>query len=287
MVFKRIDIHAHLNFAAYTDDRDATMRRALESGTAVINVGTQLDTSRAAVELARAYPEGVYAIVGLHPVHTSASHHDLSELGEGGQAFTSRGEAFDPAPYRELLRDPRTVGIGECGLDYYRKDAVAEERSRQRDAFMRQIELSNETGKPLMLHIRDAYGDALELLRAHHRPAPSLVYGGTGARGDVHFFAGSTDEAREFLDLGYTLSFTGVITFARAYEKLVSYVPLDMIQAETDCPFVAPIPHRGARNEPAFVSETVATIARIKGLSLEVVEAALLENARRVWGVMV
>lgn len=272
MPFSRIDIHAHLNFAAYGADRDEVIARALDSGTAFINVGTQRDTSRASLDIASKYEKGVYAIVGLHPIHTSASFHDKEELGEGGQEFSSRGEEFDPAVYRELLKHPKAVGIGECGLDYYRSDPAAAEK--QKRAFISQIELANESGKPLMLHIRQAYPDALSILKAHSK-----------AGGDVHFFAGTIGEARAFLDLGYTLSFTGVITFARQYEELVEYVPLDMIQAETDCPFLAPVPNRGKRNEPSYVSHTIEKIARIKKLPIEAVEEALLANASRVFGI--
>ena len=272
--FHRIDIHSHLNFAAFDADRDAVAKRALEGGTAFITVGTQLDTSRAAVALAEKYPEGAYAIVGLHPIHTSASFHDEKELGEGGKEFTSRGETFDSDAYRELLRNPKVVGIGECGLDYYRLSE--DSQARQKEAFLAQIALAEEFSKPLMLHIREAYADALEILAAHPK-----------VKGNAHFFAGTLAEAKRFLDLGFTLSFTGVITFAKQYEELVRFAPLDMIQAETDSPFVTPVPHRGKRNEPAYVSEVVAAIARIKDLPIEKVEAALLANARRVFGILI
>lgn len=270
--FRRIDIHAHVNFAAFDADRDIVATRALDAGTAFINVGTQLDTSRSAVALAERYPEGVYAIVGLHPTHTAASFHDQKELGADGTEFTSHGEVFNADAYRELLAHPKVVGVGECGLDYYRlaPDSVP----RQKQAFVDQITLAIGSRKPLMLHIREAYADALDILAAH-----------PGARGDVHFFAGTIQDARRFLDLGFTLSFTGTITFAREYEELVRFAPLDMIQAETDCPYVSPVPHRGKRNEPAHVSEVVAAIARIKNISLEETEKALMANARRVFGV--
>ena len=271
-IFKRIDVHAHLNFAAFDADRDETAKRALAEGTAFINVGTQLDTSRAAVALAEAYPTGVYAIVGLHPIHTSASFHDEKEIGEGGREFTSRGEAFNADSYRELLKHPKAVGIGECGLDYYRSSADL--AVKQKKAFLAQVGLALESKKPLMLHVRNAYSDALDILSAH-----------PGVAGDVHFYAGTIAEARRFLDLGFTISFTGVITFAEQYAELVRFVPLDMIQAETDCPYVSPAPYRGKRNEPARVSEVVAAIARLKRLTLEATERALLENARRVFGI--
>ncbi|MEJ0001598.1 MAG: TatD family hydrolase [bacterium] len=119
----------------------------------------QLDTSRSAVELAEKNDEGVYAIIGLHPIHTGASYHDEKELGEGGKEFTYRGEVFDKDAYRELLKNPKTVAIGECGLDYYRMDAESIEK--QKTAFVEQIELANEVGKPMMLHIRN--NDKIEL----------------------------------------------------------------------------------------------------------------------------
>ncbi|MDE2038056.1 MAG: TatD family hydrolase [Patescibacteria group bacterium] len=272
MDIKRIDIHSHLNFSAFDADRDAVARRALDAGTAFITVGTQLDTSRKAIELAEAYPEGAYAIVGLHPIHTSASFHDAAELGEGGMEFSSRGERFDPAPYRELLKHPKAVGVGEVGLDHYRLEG--DTRALQREAFEAQIDLANEAGKPLMLHIREAYEDALAVLKDRAR-----------VKGNVHFFAGTTEQARRFLDLGFTLSFTGVITFARQYAELVEYVPLDMMHAETDCPFVAPVPHRGARNEPAFVSFVTEKIAALKKLPVADVEKALVANAHRLFGI--
>ena len=270
MPFRRVDIHAHTQFAAFGADRKAIIERALASGTAIINASTKLSTSQAAVALAREYPEGVYAFVGLHPIHTTASFHDEQELGPGSQPFTSIGEVFDPEAYRTLLSEPKVLGIGECGLDYFH--LADDTKAKQHAAFSAQIALANETGKPLMLHIREAYDDALEILAAESRVA-----------GDVHFFAGTIEQAKRFLDLGFTISFTGVVTFAAQYVPLVEYVPLSMIQAETDCPYVAPVPHRGKRNEPSYVAEIIARIATIKKVPLETVEAALLQNARRVW----
>src|SRR3989344_81001 len=147
---KYIDIHSHVNFEAFDEDRNEVIRHALDNNTWVINVGTQIDTSKKAVEMANQYSEGVYAIIGLHPIHTGASYHDTKELGEEGKAFTSRGEMFDKEAYRELLKDPKAnkkiVGIGECGLDYYRMDADSIEKQKQ--DFIAQIELANEFNKP-------------------------------------------------------------------------------------------------------------------------------------------
>jgi TatD DNase family protein len=279
MTPKYIDIHSHVNFTAFDADRDEVIKRALDNDTFVINVGTQIDTSRQAVELAHKYNEGVYAIIGLHPIHTGASYHDTKELGEGGAEFTSRGEVFDKEKYRELLKDPKTLGIGECGLDYYRCDE--ESISKQKKALVGQIELANEFNKPMMLHIRNnpsdktrnAYFEALDLLKKHAK-----------VKGDVHFFAGGLEEAKAFLDFGFTLSFTGVITFTHDYDEVIKNTPLDMIMTETDSPYVAPAPYRGKRNEPVYVREVVKRIAEIKNLPETEVAEAIIENAKRVFG---
>ena len=282
---KYIDIHTHVNFKVFDADREAVIARALENGTWLINVGTQVDTSRSAVELAHKYPEGVYAIIGLHPIHTEASFHDEQELGGEGKEFTSRGEEFDKTAYRELLQDPKVVALGECGLDYYHLEAESIEK--QKRAFVGQIELANEIGKPLMLHLRNhpknkeinAYTDALALLK-EHLDSKSLP---VGRRGDVHFFAGSPTEAKEFLDFGFTLSFTGVITFTQDYDEVIKNTPLDMIMSETDAPYVAPVPYRGKRNEPVYVKEVVKRIAEIKNLPEAEVAEAIMTNAKRLF----
>jgi TatD DNase family protein len=281
---KYIDIHSHVNFTAFDADRDEVIRRALKNDTWVINVGTQADTSKKAVEMANEYEEGVYAIIGLHPIHTGASFHDKKELGEGGKEFTSRGESFDKEKYREMLKGPKAnkkiCAIGECGLDYYRMDKDSIEKQKQ--AFIAQIELANEFNKPLMLHIRnnpedkthDAYMDALMILKQYSK-----------VKGDVHFFAGGVDVAQAYVDFGFTLSFTGVITFTTDYDEVIKNTPLEMIMTETDSPYVTPAPYRGKRNEPIYVREVVKKIAQVKGLSEEEVAQAVIANARRVFGI--
>ncbi|MDP2648784.1 MAG: TatD family hydrolase, partial [bacterium] len=264
------DAHTHTNFVAYDEDRDAVIRRAKDAGVGMNIVGTQYDTSKAAVELAEKY-DNVYATIGLHPIHTSKSYHDEKELGEGGKEFTSRGEQFDAAKYEELGKSERVIAIGECGLDYYRVDEST--KDVQIKNFIAQIELVNSLGKPLMLHIRNAYEDALEVIKAHAK-----------VKGDVHFFAGDWDTAKKFLDIGFTLSFTGVLTFTRDYDEVVKNAPLDMLLSETDAPYVTPVPHRGKRNEPVYVVEVVRAIARIRGADEEEVAEALFANARRVFG---
>jgi TatD DNase family protein len=266
---KYFDAHTHVNFVAYDEDRDATIGRAKDAGVAMNIVGTQADTSASAVALAEQY-SNVFATIGLHPIHTAKSYHDEKELGAGGKAFTSRGEQFDTDKYEVLARRPRVVAIGECGLDYYR--AETDSKEVQRDVFIQHIELANRIGKPLMLHIRNAYGDALEVIQAHAK-----------VQGNVHFFAGDWAVAQQFLALGFTLSFTGVVTFTHDYDDVIRNTPLDMILSETDAPYVTPAPHRGKRNESTYVPLIVEAIAGIKGLPIEQVADQLYANACRVF----
>ncbi|MFA6463603.1 MAG: TatD family hydrolase [Candidatus Paceibacterota bacterium] len=282
-MYKYVDNHAHLNLSAYNEDREETIKRAKDSGVLVINVGTQKDTSKKAVEIAEK-TDNCFAIVGLHPVHTSRSFHDEQELGEGGKEFTSRGEIFDYEYYKKLCESPKVVGIGECGLDYYRGQSqesgdMNEKIEKQKDAFRKQIELAIEVKKPLMLHIREAYKDALEILTQNSK-LKTLTY-----PGNVHFFAGTLEEVKEFLNLGFTISFTGVITFAKQYEELVKFVPLEKMLSETDCPYVAPSPYRGKRNESLYVIEVIKKIAEIKQLPFDQVALQLRENSKKLWGI--
>lgn len=267
---KYFDAHTHVNFVAYNDDREEVLARAREAGVGMNIVGTQFDTSKSAVELAEKH-EHVYATIGLHPIHTSKSYHDEKELGEGGKEFTSRGELFDTTAYKALGASKKVIAIGECGLDYYRVDEST--KTKQIKTFIEHIELANELKKPLMLHIRNAYDDALEVVRSHAK-----------VHGDVHFFAGDWGVAKRFLDLGFTLSFTGVLTFTHDYDEVVKNAPLDMLLSETDAPYVTPVPHRGKRNEPSYVVEIVRAIARIKGIDEEECREAILSNTKRVFG---
>jgi len=275
---KFFDNHAHLNFSAFDNDIEEVITRAREASVGIINVGTQRDTSKRAVVIANTY-DGVYAIVGLHPIHTEASHHDASELGEGGKEFTSRGEVFDYDYYLDLARDPKVLAIGECGLDYFRVGSGT--KDKQMEAFEAQIKLAIEVDKPLMLHIRDngkveAYQDAIDVIKKYKKDNPNL-------RGDVHFFAGNIDIVNQFLELGFTFSFTGAITYGTNYVEVIKHIPLDRMLSETDCPYVAPVPYRGKRNEPAYVVEVVRKIAEIKGLPFDEVAEQLRRNSKELF----
>ncbi|MCA9363730.1 TatD family hydrolase [Candidatus Kaiserbacteria bacterium] len=274
-----IDIHTHLNLSAFSEDWKEAAKRAQEEGVALINVGTQRDTSAAAVEIADA-TDGVYATIGIHPVHATKSYHDEQELGPEQKGFTSRGEEFDHDYYAELAKSPKVVAVGECGLDYYRVDKDAKEK--QEETFIRQIEFANEIERPLMLHVRasqgtmDAYEDALVLVKRYAK-----------VRGNVHFFAGSLEVAKQFWDIGYSTSFTGVLTFTHDYDAVVQAAPKELIHAETDAPYVAPVPHRGERNEPLHVREVYKKIAELRGEDEEVMRAQLVENASNLFGILI
>lgn len=267
MNFKYIDNHCHLNLLEFDMDYKDVFNRAVDSGVQVINVGTDKETSKRAMDMANEL--GCFAIVGLHP--------------------NSFNEGFDYEYYKYLATNPKVVGIGECGLDYFRSEEDAKER--QKEIFKKQIELSIETDKPLMLHIRDsgtgqAYLDVIEILESFNTDHKSKL------RGNVHFFAGTKEIAQRFLDLGFTLSFTGAITYPpkkgedkNQYEEIITMTPIDRILSETDCPFVAPVPFRGKRNEPAYVIEVIKKIAEIKNLSFEEVSEQLLKNSKKLFGI--
>lgn len=282
------DAHTHVQFSGYAADRDDVIKRSLRNRVWMMNVGTQKDTSRAAVELTEKYPEGVYAAIGLHPVHTSKSFHDEQELGggEAAKSFTSRGEVFDADYYRELAKHPKVLAIGECGLDYFHFDEESpreEQVERQKDAFLAQIALAKEVGKPIMIHCRNAFADVIEIMRNHSadmRP------------GIIHFFTGTPADAKALADMGFSFTFGGVITFPPRkgksegdYDEVVKMLPMDRILSETDAPYVAPAPYRGKRNEPSYIVEVVKKLAELKGVSLDEMQQRILENAGRVFGV--
>lgn len=287
------DCHTHLHFAAFETDSDKAIQRALDAGVSVINVGTQKDTSAKAVEVARRYGKGVYAAVGLHPVHTTKSFHDEAELGGGpaAKAFTSRGEEFDYDFYLKLAKDSKVVALGECGLDYYRAvdskqqtvdseaQAIESIKEKQKEVFLKHAKIAEETGKALMIHCRpskgtdDAYEDLLSLLSTGYQPLSKVL----------HFYVGSPVMTQKFLDAGFNFEFGGVITFTRDYDEQIKMIPLDRILTETDAPYVSPEPYRGRRNESAYVVEVVKKLAELKGVSFDEMAKITHDNAIRIF----
>lgn len=282
---KYIDTHAHLNLAIFQNDVADVVNQCSESEVTVINVGTKLSTSDRAVDLAQKYAN-CYAIVGLHPIQTVPGQHDEDEIGPGGNTFLSKGEGFVPEAFRQLvLASEKVVGIGECGFDYWH--CPPDSYAVQEAAFISQIELANELALPLMIHTRGPKkGDPSPTGRSVYADVYQVLKQYAKVPFNVHFYAGTYEEAVHFIELGGTVSFTGVITFASVYEPLVRDLPLSSMHAETDCPFVAPAPYRGQRAEPWMVQEVYKKIAAIKGLDEEVVREQLIENAHRLYRII-
>lgn len=275
-----IDTHCHLNFKVFRDDADEVIARALASETWMILVGSEMNTSKRAVEYANRYPQGVYAAVGLHPTHLEA------QLAEGDDyAFTTKGEIFDLEAYRELAKQPGVVAIGETGLDYYHLPEgidEAEVKNRQKKVFIEHLTLARELKLPIIIHCREAHEDLIDLLEKYKSEHSELF-----ARGEVwgvmHCFSGDLRLAQIYFDLGLYISFTGLITFARNWDELLKVMPVDKFLVETDAPYMAPTPYRGKRNEPSWVVEVAKKIAEIKGLTLAEITENSTNNAKKLF----
>ena len=285
---KYIDIHCHLDSLDYDSDREEVLVRMREKEIGTITIGADLESSKKAFEIAE-QNENVWACIGVHPnCLTEKSNNTVSTLGHKDNTLETVLSDFSPDGYFEkLVKNPKVVAIGECGLDYFRMEDKSE-KEKQKELFKKQIEFAIKYNKPLMLHIRDshsansgqAYEDALDILESYKK-----VAGPEDAKlnGNVHFFAGDVSVAKRFLDLGFSMSFTGVITFTHDYDEVIKFIPQDFIMAETDAPWVAPVPFRGKRNEPTYVIEVIKKLAEIRGESVEVLNNQILKNFKRVF----
>lgn len=276
---KYFDIHCHVNFKAFQEDGKEVIQRALDNDTYLINVGSQYSTSQRAVKMAQEYEKGVYACVGLHPIHLEESYHDKEEI--SGDPFISRAEVFDYQKYLELAKNKKTVAIGECGLDYYHM--TPESVEKQKEVFIEQVKLALEVDKPLMLHIRNgknnnlnAYTEVAEILEQY-----------PGIKGVSHCFGGTVEDMRRFVALGIYISLAGNITYKLRpdfdYISVIKETPLEYILTDTDSPYLSPVPFRGKRNEPLYVQEIVKKIAEIKEKSVEEVAEIIFQNACRLF----
>ena len=256
-----VDTHAHVNFPDYDKDRDEVIKRALAQNVWLINVGCDRKSSEEAVGLAQKYDEGVFASVALHP-------HNIKE-------------GFDPEIYRALInQSAKVVAVGEAGLDFKSNEQEvmsSETIEKQKEIFKKQIELALEFDKPLIIHCNKAHDDVLEILASCFRIHAS------GSRGVAHSFLGNYKQARRYRELGFKLGFNGIIAYARDYDKVMLDTPLEDILVETDCPFLAPVPYRGQRNEPSYIIEVAKKIAKIKQVSLEEVVKITTENAKELF----
>jgi len=272
------DSHTHLNLAAFDKDRAVVLKRTLTQGFFVINVGTCWATSQKAVEIAQNH-KNCWASVGIHPSHTvplEMDREEISSVNPSGQLLSA--ETFDKK-WEKLIQQPRVVAIGECGLDYhylqsFTLDQQKQYQEQQKEVFKQQIKTAQVFHLPLILHIRNIYGEALEILEQFTLSSQPGVF---------HFFLGSWNQAELILQKGFYLGFSGVITYSSQMDNVIKKAPLDRILIETDAPYVAPVPYRGQRNEPIFVKEVARKIAQIKKLPLQKVEESTFQNTLRLF----
>lgn len=251
-----VDSHAHIDDERFDADRDEVVARALAAGVSLIlNVGADMGSSARSVALAEKYP-GIYAAVGMHP-------HDAKDMRE-----------TDYTQLEQWTKHPRVVAIGEIGLDYHYDLSP---RPVQKEVFLRQLDLARKTGKPFIIHEREAHADTLEIIRSAAR----------GLKGVFHCFSGSVETAREYLKMGFYISVAGPVTFSKSgkTKEVAKFVPLDRLLVETDSPYLTPQPHRGHRNEPAYVRLVAEEIASLRNLPLEEVAAATTANVRRLFDI--
>lgn len=248
------DSHAHIDDEQFDVDREQVIKRAIEKGvTGIINVGTCIPSSARSVALAGQY-EGIYAAVGIHP-------HDAEGILE--------------SDYQQLIawsKLDKVVAIGEIGLDYYRDLSP---RDAQRAVFIRQIDVARQMNMPLIIHDRDAHGDILDIIKKEAK----------GLSGVLHCFSGSMEMAKEVIKLGFYISIAGPVTFKNAAKlpEIAASVPLECLLVETDSPYLTPHPHRGKRNEPAYVRIVAEQVASLRGIELSALVEATSANVRRLF----
>lgn len=278
-----VDTHAHAHFRAYKDDMDEVIKRSLDKGVIMNLVGTQRDTSATGVAIAEKYA-GCYASIGLHPEHLFSKYVDEAE-----SSFVSREEDFDYEHYKKLAQSPKVIGVGECGLDLYRipEGLTAEQMlPKQEKVFRQHIDLALEMDLPMVIHCREAHQYLTTILSDVRSKAGSKL------RGTIHCYTSNWLYAQQYLDMGFYIGFTGIITFPpqkknpQAQEDLLEVVrrmPEDRILLETDCPYLSPIPYRGQRGEPWMVEATAAKIAELRGATLEHILSITSANALRLF----
>ncbi len=279
-----IDTHAHVNFAAFKDDAEEVIRRSLDNDTWVILVGAEFKTSNRALHYANKYEKGVYAAVGLHPIHLEEGQVDSQEE-DNAYSFVPRYEEFDYGSYEKLAKFEKVVAIGEIGLDYYHLDPtkdVSAVKKKQHEVFAQQLLLARSLDLPVIIHCRQAHDDLLEILQEFKKEYGHIIPTDR-PWGVIHCFSGDEDLAWKYFRLGLLISFTGLITFSKQWDDLIRKIPLDKIMIETDTPYMTPEPYRGERNEPVLVQYVAKRIADIKSLKIEKVAETTTRTARELF----
>ena len=272
-----IDTHAHLNFDAFKDDADEVIRRSLDEGVWMINVGSHYTASKKAVEIAEKYEEGVYASIGLHPINLDTGLVKMKIDNTEGSRFERE---FDYDKYKELAKSKKVVAIGEIGLDYYwRPKTTAKKelfKQKQKDLLLKELELAEELDLPVIFHCRMAHPDLIEILK---NEASKIKKGGV-----VHCFTGNQQEAKEYMKMGFYLGFNGII-FKFDLKEVIKKTPLERILVETDCPYLSPPQFKKERNEPIAVKYVAEEIAKIKNINLEDITKETTQNAKKLFNI--
>ncbi len=276
-----IDTHSHLNFNAYRDDADEVIRRSLDNNIWMINVGSQSETSKKAVEIAEKYPEGVYAAVGVHPIHLAEGIFKV-KMDKEETVLRTKNESFDYEKYKDLAQSKKVVAIGETGFDYYWRPKTKKKlevfKQKQKEVFLKQLELAKELGLPVIFHCRMAHRDLIKILSENSEIRPQKAV--------AHGFVGNSEELQKYLDFGFYIGFNGII-FKKIegidFEENIQKTPLERILLETDCPYLAPPDFSENRNNPLGVKYIAEKIAQIKNLSIEEIAKITTENAKKLF----
>lgn len=275
-----IDSHSHLNFNAFKGDFGKVISRSLADGIWVINVGTKYETSQKAAEIAEKYSEGVYAAIGLHPIHLETGLVKIKNDTEEIEVKTKE-EDFDEQKYKELTKSEKVVAIGEIGLDYYWRPKTTKKKElfkqKQKDLLLKQLKLAKELNLPVIFHCRMAHHDLIQFLKDNKEMRPEKAV--------AHGFVGTLAELKEYLNFGYYIGFNGII-FKNIegvnFEENIKNTPLDKILIETDCPYLTP-PQVEGRNEPIYLKYIAQKIAEIKKLTLKEIAKITTENAKNLF----
>ena len=295
-----IDSHSHLNFNAFKSDLSEVIKRTLSENIWMINVGSKYETSKKAIEIAEKYEKGIFAAVGLHPIYASDLVHPVKSSKAGSPSakfngvkiktdpeegnFLAKSEEFNYDNYKKLaLRSlgegGKVVAIGEIGLDYYYRPKGKTKtelfKQKQKEVFLKQLDLAKELNLPVIFHCRMAHDDLIEILRKFQ--VSSFRF-----QGVIHCFTGSWEQAEKYLDMGFYLGINGII-YKMDLEKIIEKTPIDKILIETDCPYLTPLGAGKGRNEPIFVKYIAEEIAKIKNIDFEKVAEITTQNAKNLF----
>ncbi len=271
------DTHSHINTDAFASDADKVIKRALDHHTSLVIIGTDYKSSKKALDQANRYETGVWAAIGLHPQSLQPY---IEESSDGPKEIPAEKFNFDM--YATLAKFPKTVAIGEIGLDYsWRETDIDIEtiKKEQKTVLSEQLLLARRFDLPVIIHCRQAHDDLLPLLQNFRHQHKDIIPKDR-PWGVIHCFSGDENLAWQYFNLGLIISFTGLITFSQRWDELIRKVPSDKIMIETDSPYMTPEPHRGKRNEPVLVRFVAERIAEIRGVSIEKVAEMTTANAR-------